>query len=163
LHTLADGTTPGFEVTATPRKAEVTIGKDKLAFEVRSTRGGYVYVFILSTGNELFLLFPNRLDKYNKITPSSPLTLPRASWQMTSGGPAGTNQFAVLVSEHERDFSQTGVQNEGIFPQFPLPVLAALEATRGTGPAPLLGRPICAGGSPCKDVYGVGTFEVVEK
>jgi serine/threonine protein kinase len=163
LQALANGATPGFQVTATPRKPEVTIGKDKLAFDVRSNRGGYVYVFLLSTGNELILLFPNLLDKRNKITPGASLSLPRASWPMSSGGPAGTNQFAVLVSEHERDFSQAGVQSEGVFPQFPLPVLAALEATRGTAPAPLLGRPICARDSPCKDVYGVGSFEVVER
>jgi hypothetical protein len=142
----------------------VAIGKDKLAFEVRSKREGFVYVFLLSSGGEMFLLFPNLLDKYNKITANSPLSLPRASWPMDAGGPAGTNQFAVLVSQHERDFSASGMQNDGVFPQFPLPVLAALEASRGTGPSPLLGKPTCAPNTtPCNDVYGVANFKIVEK
>ncbi|WP_176666043.1 serine/threonine-protein kinase [Variovorax sp. SG517] len=163
LQSLATGATPGFDVTATPKKAEVTIGKDRLAFEVRSKREGFVYVFLLSSGGEMFLLFPNLLDKYNKITAGGTLSLPRASWPMDAGGPAGTDQFAVLVSEHERDFSAAGVQNDGVFPVFPLPVLAALEATRGTGSSPLLGKPVCAPNTPCNDVYGVGNFKIVEK
>ncbi|MGJ3702978.1 protein kinase domain-containing protein [Variovorax sp. AFSI2.2] len=163
LQSLAAGAAPGFDVTATPKKPEVAIGKDKLAFEVRSKREGFVYVFLLSSGGEMFLLFPNLLDKYNKITANSPLSLPRASWPMDAGGPAGTNQFAVLVSQHERDFSASGMQNDGVFPQFPLPVLAALEASRGTGPSPLLGKPACAPSTPCNDVYGVANFKIVEK
>jgi serine/threonine protein kinase len=163
LQSLTAGAAPGFDVTATPKKSEVSIGKDKLAFEVRSKRDGFVYVFLLSSGGEMFLLFPNLLDKYNKITAGSPLSLPRASWPMDAGGPAGTNQFAVLVSEHERDFSASGVKNDGVFPQFPLPVLAALEASRGAGPSPLLGKPVCAPNTPCNDVYGVANFKIVEK
>ncbi|MGJ7554303.1 protein kinase domain-containing protein [Variovorax sp. RB3P1] len=163
LQSLAAGATAGFDVTAAPKKPEVTIGKDRLAFEVRSKREGFVYVFLLSSGGEMFLLFPNLLDKYNKITAGGALSLPRASWPMDAGGPAGTDQFAVLVSEHERDFTAAGVQNDGVFPVFPLPVLAALEATRGTGPSPLLGKPVCGPGAPCNDVYGVANFKIVEK
>ena len=33
----------------------------------RSKREGFVYVYLLSSGGEMFLLFPNLLDKYNKI------------------------------------------------------------------------------------------------
>ncbi|WGT62541.1 protein kinase domain-containing protein [Variovorax paradoxus] len=163
LQSLAAGAAPGFDVAAVPKKPEVAIGKDRLAFEVRSKRDGFVYVFLLSSGGEMFLLFPNLLDKHNKIAAGSPLSLPRASWPMDAGGPAGTNQFAVLVSERERDFSASGIQNDGVFPQFPLPVLAALEATRGTGPSPLLGKPVCTPNTPCNDVYGVANFKIVEK
>lgn len=163
LQALVDGATPGFEVTATPSKAEVVIGKDKLAFELRSKRDGYAYVYLQSSGGELFLLFPNLLDKYNKVTAHTPLALPRASWPMNAGGPAGVNRFVVLVSAHERDYSASGVQNDGVFPQFSLPALAARELGRGSGPTPLLGRPICPGAAPCADVYGVGTFNITEK
>jgi serine/threonine protein kinase len=163
LQSLAAGAAPGFEVSAVPKKAEVAIGKDRLGFDVRSKREGFVYVFLLSSGGEMFLLFPNLLDKHNKIPAGGALSLPRASWPMDAGGPAGTNQFAVLVSEHERDFGNAGVQSDGVFPQFPLPVLAALEANRGTGPSPLLGKPMCAPGVPCNDAYGVANFKIVEK
>ena len=160
---LGGGAAPGFEVTASPRKAEVAIGKDKLGFDVRSKREGFVYVYLLSSGGEMFLLFPNLLDKYNKIAAGASLSLPRASWPMDAGGPAGINQFAVLVSEHERDFSASGIQNDGVFPQFPLPVLAALEASRGSGPPPLAGKPVCASGAPCNDAYGSAFFRITEK
>jgi hypothetical protein len=150
-------------VAASPRKGEVAIGKDKLGFELRSKREGFVYVYLLSSGGEMFLLFPNLLDKHNKIAAGQGLTLPRASWPMDAGGPAGVNQFAVLVSEHERDFSGSGIQSEGVFPQFPLPVLAALEAARGSGPPPLLGQPVCALNTPCKDAYGTAFFKITEK
>jgi serine/threonine protein kinase len=163
LQSLAEGAAPGFEVTASPRKSEVAIGKDKLGFELRSTREGYVYVYLLSSGGELFLLFPNLLDKHNKIGAGQSFALPRASWPMNAGGPAGVNQFAVLVSAQERDFSGSGIQSEGVFPQFPLPVLAALEATRGSGPPPLLGKPVCAPGAPCNDAYGTAFFKITEK
>jgi serine/threonine protein kinase len=163
LQALAEGATPGFAVGAKPGKAEVAIGKDKLAFEVTSQREGYVYVYLLSSGGEMFLLFPNLLDKHNRIAAGATLSLPRASWPMNAGGPAGVNQFVVLVSEHERDFGASGIQNDGVFPQFPLPVLAALEAARGTGPPPLLGQPQCAPGAPCKDAYGVADFKIAEK
>ncbi|MDM0044948.1 serine/threonine-protein kinase [Variovorax dokdonensis] len=164
LRLLARGATPGFDVVAKPSKAEVSIGKDALGFEVRSNRAGFVYVYLLTSGNEMFMLFPNQLDKYNKIAPGAPISLPRASWPMNSGGPPGANEFAVLVSEHERDFSGAGVQDgNNIFQQFSLPAVAALEASRGTGPAPLLGRVVCAPDTPCRDAYGVGYFRIVEK
>ena len=163
LQALVDGATPGFEVTATPRKAEVAIGKDKLAFDLRSKRDGYAYVYLLSSGGELFLLFPNLLDKYNKVTANTPVALPRASWPMNAGGPAGVNRFVVLVSQHERDFGASGVQNDGVFPQFSLPVLAARELARGSGPTPLAGQPVCPGATPCTDVYGAGVFNITEK
>ncbi|RZL92750.1 MAG: DUF4384 domain-containing protein [Variovorax sp.] len=163
LRSIAAGAAAGFGVAATPARAEVAIGKDKLAFEVTSKRDGFAYVYLLSSGGELFLLFPNLLDKYNKVTANTPLALPRASWPMNAGGPPGVNEFVVLVSQHERDFSAAGVQNDGVFPQFPLPVLAALEAARGSGPSPLIGKPVCPGGAPCNDVYGVGTFKITEK
>lgn len=163
LQALAEGATPGFVVTAAARKAEVVIGKDSLGFELRSSRDGYAYVYLLSSGGEMSLLFPNLLDKYNKVVANMPLALPRASWPMNAGGPAGTDQFVVLVSENERDYSASGLQNDGVFPQFQLSVLAALEAARGAGPTPALGKPICPGASPCVDNYGVGSFKIVEK
>ncbi|MBO9644832.1 MAG: protein kinase [Pseudacidovorax sp.] len=164
LQALSVGATPGFDVTASARKAEVTIGKDKLAFDVRSNRDGFVYVFLLASGGELFQLFPNLLDRHNRITANTTLALPRASWPMEAGGPPGTNHFAVVVSERERDFSDAGMKNEGVFPQFPAAGLVAMEAAN-PGPAAtvLLGRPVCPQSAGCADAYGVGSFKIVEK
>ncbi len=163
LAALAEGAASGFEVNATPRQQSVSIGKGKLDFEIRSSRAGYVYVYLLSSGGELLLLFPNVLDKYNRIEAGQTLALPRAAWPLEAGGPPGTNRFAVLVSEHERDFTDSGMRGVDVFAEFPPSVLAALEAVRGSGPSPLLGKPVCAPGASCQDVYGVGTFEIIER
>lgn len=164
LRALALGAAADVRVTARPNKPEVAIGKDRLGFSVTSNRAGYVYVFLLDTQGELYMLFPNALDKRNQIAPNQTIELPRASWPMESGGPAGTDRFAVLVSALERDFTQSGVLARGVFAQFPAPVLASLERTRGSGPTPLLGQPMCPGGaSRCDDVYGVAHFEIAEK
>ncbi|HMN20125.1 MAG TPA: DUF4384 domain-containing protein [Ottowia sp.] len=164
LQALALGATPGFDVTARPGKAQVVIGKDQLAFDVSSNRAGFVYVFLLDSQGEMYLLFPNALDKRNEIAPGQTLTLPRASWAMEAGGPAGVDRFAVLVSARERDFTQSGVLAGGVFPQFPTAVLAALEQARGDGPTPLLGHVICPEGQAgCADAWGVAHFEITEK
>lgn len=160
------GTPPagGFEVVATPAKTQVRIGKDQLDFSVRSSHAGYVYVYMLSTSGELFQLFPNQLDGHNQIKAGESLRLPRASWPLDAGGPAGADQFAVIVSERERDLSGAGIQYDGVFGQFPIQVVAALEAARaGQGPSPLLGKAVCEPNTVCSDAYGATAFRIVEE
>jgi serine/threonine protein kinase len=163
LKDLLQGSTASFGVKAKPSKAEVRIGKDKLEFQVQSNKAGFVYVYYLSSSGEMYLLFPNALDKRNNISPSVTLSLPRTSWAMDAGGPAGADEFVVLVSERERDFKASGIQYDGIFGQFSMNILSALEAARGNGPSPLLGVPICESVSPCPDNYGATNFKIVEK
>ena len=164
LQALALGASADVRVTARPDKTEVTVGKDRLGFSITSSRAGYVYVFLLDSQGELYMLFPNALDKRNQITPNQSIELPRASWPMQAGGPAGVDRFAVLVSALERDFTQSGALARGVFAQFPAAVLASLERTRGTGPTPLLGQPVCPGGAArCDDVYGATHFQITEK
>ncbi len=164
LQALALGAAPDFQVLAKPHKPAVTIGKDRLGFEINSKRSGFAYVFLLDSQGDLYMLFPNALDKRNQVTANQPFELPRASWPMEAGGPAGVDHFAVVVSTLERDFSQSGFLARGVFAQFPASVLAALERARGAGPTPLLGKAICPNdSSQCADVYGVAHFEIIEK
>ena len=153
----------GLEVSAKPGKPEVRIGKDKLEFQIQSNQAGFAYVYLLNTVGELYLLFPNALDKRNRIETGATLSLPKTSWAMNADGPAGTDEFVVLVSEHERDLKTTGIQYDGVFGQFSLKILQALEAARGSGPSPLLGLPVCPGGAPCADNYGAASFKITEK
>jgi serine/threonine protein kinase len=153
-------------VTATTSLPTVQIGKDKLSFQVQSSKAGFAYVYLLSSAGDLFLLFPNALDKRNRISAGETLNLPRASWAMDAGGPAGENKFVALVSDHEIDLSESGVRADGVFAQFPPNVLAALEASRPTGPSPLLGKPICEGipvGGTCVHSYSATSFKITEK
>ncbi len=163
LNDLQQTAKGGFDVTAKAGQPEVRIGKDKLEFQIQSNKSGFAYVYLLNTVGEMYLLFPNALDKRNRIESGATLTLPKASWAMNADGPAGTDEFVVLVSEHERDLKTSGIQHEGVFGQFSLKILQALEAARGAGPSPLLGQPICPGGTPCTDNYGAASFKIVEK
>jgi serine/threonine protein kinase len=163
LGTLLQTAKGGFEVSAKSGKSEVRINKDKLEFQIQSNKPGFAYVYLLNTVGELYLLFPNALDKRNRIESGATLTLPKTSWAMNADGPPGTDEFVVLVSEYERDLKTSGIQYEGVFGQFSLKILEALEAARGTGPPPLLGAPICPGGTPCADNYGAASFKIVEK
>ena len=163
LNSLLTSAKPGFEVIAKPASPEARIGKDKLGFKIQSNKPGFVYVYLLSSGGEMFLLFPNALDKRHRIEPGTALSLPKPSWAMDAGGPPGTDEFVVLVSEHERDLKASGIQYEGVFGQFSMKVLEALESARGSGPPPLLGLPICQGSLPCGDNYGAASFKIVEK
>ena len=163
LQRLGAGAAAGFEVAARAGKPEVRIGKDRLEFQVQSNRDGFLYVYLLSSGGDLFLLFPNALDKRNRINAGTPVSLPRPAWAMDAGGPAGVNEFVALVSQHERDFRAAGMQQDGVFGQFSPAILAALEAANATGPSPLRGTPVCPGQAPCEDVYGVGSFKITEK
>jgi serine/threonine protein kinase len=163
LNDLLGAATAGREVTAKPIKSEVTIGKDKLEFQVQSNKAGFVYVYYLSSGGEMFLLYPNALDKRNRIEAGATLSLPRPSWAMEAGGPAGTDEFVVMVSERERDLKTTGIQYDGVFGQFPTTILAALEAGRTGGLPILLGTPLCEDTVPCIDQYGAVSFKITEK
>ena len=157
LTALSQDATHGFDVSATPRQQAVRVGRDRLEFKIRSSRAGYVYVYLLSSNGKLSLLFPNLLDKYNRVRAKQTLVLPNASWPLVAGGPPGTNHFAVLVSKYERDFTDSGARGGAIFLQFPLPDLAA----RSHNLHPLLGKPVCA--AACQDTYGVTMFEITEK
>lgn len=54
-----------------------------------------------------------------------------------SGGPPETDEFVVLITEHERDLEASGMQYEGVFGQFPIKILEAPEPARRNGPPPL--------------------------
>jgi serine/threonine protein kinase len=163
LKDVLSGASADYAVGAKPLKAEVQIGKDKLEFQVQSNKAGFVYVYYLSTSSEMYLLFPNALDKRNKIEAGATMSLPRPSWGMEAGGPAGTDEFVVLVSERERDLKATGIQYDGVFGQFSTKILAALEVGRPAGQPLLAGAPVCEGAAPCKDLYGANSFKITEK
>jgi hypothetical protein len=163
LISLTNGADISWQMSAKPNKDEVQIGKDKLGFQIQSTKAGFAYVYLLSSSGDLYLLFPNAIDKRHQISANTELSLPRTSWAMDAGGPAGVNEFLVLISDHEMDMASTGFRFDGVFGKFPVNVLAAMEATRGTSKSPLLGTPICPQGNACSVNYGAVRFKITEK
>ena len=86
LSSLLVSAKPGYEITAKPSQPATRIGKDKLGFQIQSNKSGFVHVYLLSLGGDMFLLFPIVLDKRNRIEPGTPLSLPKPSWAMDPGG-----------------------------------------------------------------------------
>jgi hypothetical protein len=103
-------------VTLTTNKTQLKIGQDTLDFSVKSDKAGYVYVALAGSDNEsLYVLFPNDLDKNNRIEAGQTLALPRPSWKVRAQGPAGVNQLLVIVSDGPRDLSALAKNKAGPF------------------------------------------------
>ncbi|ALL66880.1 Serine/threonine protein kinase [Paraburkholderia caribensis MBA4] len=155
---LAD---PSIRVTATSRSTTARIGKDHLQFKVDSSHAGYVYVFMVDPAGQYLMLFPNGLDKNNAIAAGQTLSLPRASWPMMAGAPAGQNHFLVMVSSAPRDFSDGGLRSESVFADFPAEAQRAAASDRTVSSSPFAGKPRCtASATRCPDTFGASTFTI---
>ncbi len=84
-------------------KPNLTIGKDSLQLSIKSNRDGYAYVVMLGSDKKSFyILYPNGLDKENKIKAGQTLQLPKPDWQIKATGPVGTDNILVIVSDSAR-------------------------------------------------------------
>jgi hypothetical protein len=139
------------------KQARVRINRDKLRFSVTSSHSGYVYAFMRGTADELTLMFPNGVDGNNRISAGKRLDLPRPSWELTAGGPPGTDRFVLMVSEAPRDFRHLRPHVAHGFMTFRPEALA----TAG-GAASLAGQTRCKEAAPCSEAYGSAVFEFTE-
>lgn len=97
-------------------KTKLKIGQDALDFAVQSDKAGYVYVALAGSDNKsVYMLFPNDLDKDNKIEAGQTLQLPRPNWRVKAGGPAGNDNLLILVTDGPRDLSQLAAAKVGPF------------------------------------------------
>ncbi len=104
------------KVQVSTAKSQLKIGQDTMDFSVTSSKAGYVYVALAGSDNKsLYVLFPNDLDKNNRIEAGQTVTLPRPSWKIRSQGPEGTNQLLVFVSDGPRDLSSLSKSKAGPF------------------------------------------------
>ena len=116
------------QVTLKPSQPAYRIGKDYVQFDIHSSHAGHVYLLMLGSDGKTFdLLFPNRKDADNRIEAGATLQLPRASWRVKPGGPAGVNHVLALVSDAPRDFSGLELRSAGPFSL----VATTLANTRG--------------------------------
>ena len=85
-------------VTLESASRSLRIKQDFLDFTVTSNMAGYLYLLQAgSDGKLLNQLFPNKLDTDNRIEPGK-VRLPRQSWRIRAGGPAGTSHVIAVVS-----------------------------------------------------------------
>jgi len=152
-------------VNALADKSVLTIGSDRLSFRVKSSEAGYVYLFFAGTDkSHMYLLFPNEIDKDNRVEVNKELLLPRKGWQITAGGPPGTNHIVVMVSRQPRDLSQSGLrQAKEEIPEFDLAQAEKLWAARAPDENPFVGKASCpAGTAACDSSYGATLLTIEE-
>ena len=156
---VMQGRQPDFAVQARAAQPRLRIGRDRLAFTVESARDGHVYVLVGGPDGALMLLFPNSQSSDNRIRAGKPLNLPQPGWPLDTFEPIGIERFAVLVSEHPRDFSTVSTGREDWFLKLPTGA-AAVSAGRGhTGAGSVVaGKARCT--APGCDLYGAARFNV---
>jgi serine/threonine protein kinase len=155
---------PLLGVNALADKSALQIGSDRLQFRVKSSEAGHVYVFLAGTDkSHMYLLFPNAIDKNNRIEANKEMLLPRKGWQITAGGPPGTNHIVTMVSRQPRDLSQAGLRqaNEEI-PEFDLALAERLWAARTGNENPFVGKAACAASAACDSTYGASLLTIEE-
>jgi serine/threonine protein kinase len=146
-------------------KSRVVIGKDKLRFRIQSAKGGYVYVLMLGTNQDLILLFPNAMDRNNKLSAGQELLLPGTKWgmDMASEGPSGVNYFVAIASDQPRDFSAAGMKQGKYFGEFSMNVLRDRFLSSPTAASILSGQARCpASAGVCSTAYGAVQFSIEE-
>lgn len=159
LHQQRD---PDWPVSVRIASDRVRIGKDRLSFQLRSERDGYVYLLMQGTDQSHFYqLFPNGLDGNNRLRGNIEMSLPRSNWEMVAGGPAGLNRFIALVTPSPRNFAAAGLGSSQPFGEFDPQLASKVFASRGA--APFAGEPTgCRLAEPQCATYGAVTFEIEE-
>lgn len=163
LGRVFDEREPTWGVKVSAEMHTVRIGRDKLRFRLSSERSGYVYVLMVGTNQSDFaLIFPNEIDTNNHIQAQSELKLPTAGWSMTADGPAGSDEFLVIVSDRPRSFSASGMIAVSPFAQFNQDLaLTALNQAPG-GRSPFSGTVVCGESTNCSQTYGAATLSIRE-
>lgn len=161
------------EITLSQEKLK--IGKDKFSFSLRSSHEGYVYLLMAGSDGKTFdLLFPNKLDKDNRINAGETVRYPRPSWEVTAQGPAGSDHILAIVSDAPRDLSKFPLANAGPFSE----VSASRSGKRGiqlvTVSTPLEVQTECTETRKrnlvvkptdkpvCSDAYGAALAKIIE-
>ncbi len=100
------------QVKVTAAKTTLKIKEDAFDFTVESDRAGHVYVALAGSDNQsVYLLFPNELDKNNRIEAGAAMKLPRPNWLLRAAGPAGKDTLLVIVADGPRDLSELRSQS----------------------------------------------------
>jgi hypothetical protein len=158
------GRDPDHAVLVALEKSKVRIGKDRPRFRLSSSRPGYLYLLMVGTDRRHFyLLFPNAVDRNNRVAAGKDMVLPRPAWAMVAGGPAGINHFVAVVSQAPRDFAAAGLLQADPFAEFPFEQAQKVALAAPADASPFVGRPVCKpDDADCSPAYGAASFTIEE-
>ncbi|MET0311631.1 MAG: caspase family protein [Burkholderiaceae bacterium] len=92
------------------------IDTEPLRLKATAPADGYFYIVQAgSDGKGAVLLYPNMLDRDNRVAAGQSIELPRAAWPLVAAGPEGENHLLVVFSRAPRDLSQLVGQEAGPF------------------------------------------------
>ena len=95
-----------YQVTLSPARSVLRIGRDKFDFSVSTNRSGYLYILLVgSDGRSFYQLFPNDNDQDNFVQAGTH-HFPRPEWEISAQGPAGVNHLMAVVSPVQRRFGE---------------------------------------------------------
>jgi hypothetical protein len=141
----------------------VRIDVDPIRFSATSDRDGFLYVLMAGTDTAHFYqIFPNALDRDNRIVAGRRLALPRSSWTMIAGGPPGTNELIAIVSERPRSFERAGLRAGKPFSEFDLSVVETQWREAPDLRAAFAGIIDCPPLGGCDDGYAASRFGIRE-
>lgn len=150
---IINGLTHGEELKARANNPVLTIGKSHLQFTVQSLLSGYITVYVFTTDGNLVQLIPNKRTPRVFLPAGERLTLPPANEPLDTTGPAGKDEFLVLVSTEPRNYDSLQMSNLYGFGLVP-----RLNAT----PENLIGQPACINHADCENRYTAAWFSVRE-
>lgn len=170
LEDIVRNADPLMAINTLTDKSQLVIGKDKLLFQVKSSVPGYLYVYLAGTDqNHFYLLFPNALDKNNRIEADKLVELPRKGWHITAGGPAGVDHIVTMVSPFPRDLGALHLNTTDTIPEFDMVQAARLWAEHKGPGSPFVPPAVCEGATtaattttPCDQRYGATLIHIEE-
>jgi hypothetical protein len=159
------------QLTATPPALQ--IGRDYLDLQLTSSHDGFAYLILLGSDEKTFyLLFPNALDRDNRIAAGQTLQLPRPSWRIQSQGPAGRDVVLVVVAEAQRDLTSIAREKSGPFTTVLTDALGRAQLQWLLGRSGIAETQTCVGSGHqrnlaavkvCSDAFGATRIEVIER
>ena len=158
MRDVINGASKASHVTLTSANPTMRIGRDQLDLTVTTDKAGYLTLFYLgSDGQTVDVLFPNEQDANDYVQPGTH-RLPRPSWVLKAGGPAGVNQVVALVSDSKKDFRKMATK-KGAYAGSKATNLFSrnliLEATGGDGCKNLAVVGACSGVYGASDILQV--------
>lgn len=137
-------------------KTVLKIGEDLLQFQVQSPVSGFVAVYVRASDNSLIQFLPNARVPALAIEANTPLRLPPANEPIQAAGPAGENQFLVVVTEQPRNYDHLQFQDH-----YGFGLIQTNQNGSGLGLQALEGISTCVS-TACKDRLAAAWFSVEE-
>ena len=134
------------------------VGEDLLRFEVTSSIKGHVTVYVLTSEQSPIQLLPNARVPTLPIEAGKPLMVPPPREPIQAAGPAGVNEFLVVVTEQPRSHVHLGLQDHC---GFGLIDTGRLNSTTASKKAGLEGISPCEQDG-CQDRMAAAWFSVDE-